>query len=457
MIQGQRKKKQGAGDPRNLKTPPKVQKLQTALHAKAKGEPEFRFYALYDKIYRADVLGFAYACCRANKGAAGVDGQTLEQVEAYGRDRWLEELAQDLKDSSYKVQAVKRVFIPKPQVGQRPLGIPCLRDRVAQTAAMLVLEPIFEADMPQEQYAYRRGKKATEAVEQVRRLLNQGRREVVDADLSAYFETIPHSELLKSVARRIVDKRVLRLLKMWMEAPIEAHGERGGKQRTTKYRDTRRGITQGAPISPLLANLYFRRLVMWWKKSGSERRLSAEIVNYSDDLVICCPKGRSAAALEALKHVAGRMKLTINEEKTRIASLPESQFDFLGYSFGRRYSRMTGRPYLGRWPSSKSSRRIRWKIHEATARNRLCLDAESMVTQLNRLLRGWAAYFKLGPVTAIYRSDDLHARNRLRRWLCQKHKIDCGRYTCFPDKALYDKLGLFSLSAYQHSLPWAKG
>ena len=333
----------------NLKTPPKVQKLQTALHAKAKGEPGFRFYALYDKIYRPDVLGFAYACCRANKGAAGVDGQTFEQVEAYGRDRWLGELAQDLKDGSYKAQAVKRVFIPKPQAGQRPLGIPCLRDRVAQTAAMLVLEPIFEADMPQEQYAYRRGRGASEAVNQVHRLVNQGRREVVDADFSAYFETLPHAELLKSAARRIVDKRVLRLLKMWMEAPIEERSDRGGgTTRTTANKDTRRGIPQGSPISPLLSNLYFRRLLMWWKRSGLERRLDARIVNYADDLVICCPRGRAQAALEALKHVAGRLKLTINEKKTCIASVPEGQFDFLGYSFGRRYSRKIGRPYIGR-------------------------------------------------------------------------------------------------------------
>ena len=234
----------------NLITPDSVQKLQTALHAKAKAEPEFRFYALYDKIYREDVLAYAYACCRANKGAAGVDGQTFEEVEAHGVERWLGELAQALREESYRPEAVRRVYIPKPNGKMRPLGIPPLRDRVCETAAMLVLEPIFEADLPSEQYAYRAGRNALDAVKEVHSLLNTGHREIIDADLSDYFGSIPHSELMKSVARRVVDRRVLHLLKMWLEAPVEETDERGRKKRTTQNRDSGRGIPQGSPITP---------------------------------------------------------------------------------------------------------------------------------------------------------------------------------------------------------------
>src|SRR6059058_3664110 len=210
----------------NLSTPISVQELQTALHAKAKAEPEYRFYTLYDKMYRKDVLEFAYRCCRANKGAAGVDAQTFQDIENYGRERWLGELAQALREESYRPEAIRRVFLLKPNGKLRPLGIPCLRDRVCQTAATLVLEPIFEADLPPEQYAYRAGKNALDAVKAVHRLLNTGHREVVDADLSAYFDRIPHQDLLTSVARRVVDRRVLRLIKMWLDAPVEETDKR---------------------------------------------------------------------------------------------------------------------------------------------------------------------------------------------------------------------------------------
>src|ERR1022692_606827 len=272
----------------SLSTPESVQKLQTALHDKAKGSPSFRFYALYDKVYRKDVLAFAYKCCKANGGAAGVDGQTFEDIEAYGEERWLDELAQELKNRTYQPLPVRRVYIPKPDGKQRPLGVPAIRDRAAEMAAVLVLEPIFEADLQPEQYAYRKDRSALDAVRHVHKLINTGHGEIVDADLSSYFDTLPHSELLKSVARRVVDGNMLHLIKMWLEAPVEETDERGNKRRSTKNRDEGRGSPQGSPISPLLSNLYMRRFVLGWKKLGHERRLKAYIVNYADDLVICC-------------------------------------------------------------------------------------------------------------------------------------------------------------------------
>jgi RNA-directed DNA polymerase len=217
----------------SLATPDTVQKLQTALHAKAKGSPTFRFYSLYDKLSRPDVLSHAYACCRANKGAAGVDGQTFEDIEAYDLERWLGELAEELQKRTYQPQAVHRVYIPKPNGKQRPLGIPTIRDRVAQTACVLILEPIFEADLQDEQHAYRPGRSGLDAVRKVHRLVNQGHTEVVDGDLSGYFDSIPHAELMQSVARRISDGAVLGLIKQWLTTAVEETDERGHTRRTS--------------------------------------------------------------------------------------------------------------------------------------------------------------------------------------------------------------------------------
>ena len=302
----------------NLSTPKSVQKLQTALHAKAKAEAGYRFYALYDKISREDVLAHAFAQCRSNKGAPGVDGQDFADIEAYGVERWLGELALALREESYQPDPIRRVFIPKANGKLRPLGISTVRDRVCMTATMLVLEPIFEADLPPEQYAYRPGRSAQQAVVKVEGLLFRGHPEVVDADLADYFGSIPHAELLKSVARRIVDRRVLHLIKMWLECPVEETDDRGRKTRTTEARDSRRGIPQGSPISPLLANLYMRRFVLGWKMLGLEQSLGSRIVTYADDLVILCKKGKADEALQQLRKIMSKLKLTVNEEKTRI-------------------------------------------------------------------------------------------------------------------------------------------
>jgi RNA-directed DNA polymerase len=244
----------------SLTPPPKVRKLQETLHAKAKGATSYRFYALYDKVYRADVLFYAYLCCQANQGAAGVDGQTFEAITEYGLMRWLDELAEELRKKSYCPQAVRRVYIPKPDGNQRPLGIPTIKDRVVQMAALVVLEPIFEADLQPEQVAYRQGRSALEAVTQVRALVKAGHTEVVDADLSGYFDSIPHAELMKSVSRRVSDRHLLGLIKRWLEAPVEESDARGRKQRTTRNKDEGRGTPQGAPITP---PTILRRLVSW--------------------------------------------------------------------------------------------------------------------------------------------------------------------------------------------------
>ena len=285
----------------HLATPKSVQKLQTALHAKAKAEAGYRFYALYDKISRDDILAHAYAQCRSNKGAPGVDGQDFADIEAYGVERWLAELALALRQETYRPEPIRRVFIPKANGKLRPLGISSVRDRVCMTAALLVLEPIFEADLPSEIYAYRAARNAQQAVVEVEELLFRGHPDVVDADLADYFGSIPHADLLKSVARRVVDRRVLHLIKMWLECPVEETDQRGRTTRTTEARDSRRGIPQGSPLSPLLANLYMRRFVLGWKKLGLEQSLGTRLVTYADDLVILCRRGSAETALHHLR------------------------------------------------------------------------------------------------------------------------------------------------------------
>ena len=421
----------------NLVTPPSVQKLQTALHAKAKDEPGRRFHALYDKVYREDVLRYAYRCCRANHGAPGVDGMRFEDIEACGVEPWLGELAKALKEKTYQAEAIRRVYIPKPNGKLRP-----------------VLGPIFEADLPPEQYAYRPDRNAHDAIQQVHSLLNTGHTRVVDADLAAYFDSIPHAELMKSVARRVVDRHVLHLIKMWLEVPVEETDDRGGTKRTTRHRDEKRGIPQGSPLSPLLANLYMRRFVLGWRRKGFDARLQARIVTYADDLVICC-KGSAAQALDAMRSLMTQIKLTVNEEKTRVCCLPSERFDFLGYTFGRCYSPRTGRAFLGTRPSRKSIRRVLERLHAETDRRTGLIETATIVQRLNRLLQGWAGYFCLGPVSKSYRALDRYTIRRLRRWLCHKHKVKSHGYTRFPDEYFYTQLGLVCLKPSTKTRPWA--
>ena len=438
----------------SLTTLTSVQKLQMALHAKAKESPDFRFYTLYDKVYRKDVLVYAYQRCKANGGAAGVDNQTFEDIEQYGVERWLDELAQELKSRTYQPQPVRRVYIPKPDGKQRPLGIPTIRDRVVETAAMSVLEPIFEADLQPEQYAYRANRSALDAVRHVHKLINTGHRKIVDADFSSYFDSVPHAELMRSVARRVVDGAMLHLIKMWLEAPVEETDERGNQRRSVRNRDEGRGTPQGAPISPLLSNLYMRRFVLGWKELGYEARWEAYIVNYADDLVICCRTG-AKQALDRIEKMMSKLKLTVNDSKTRVCSVPEEKFDFLGYTFGQCYSPKTGRAYLGTVPARKRVQRICGEIREMTGRSTTSLDPGTIVTKLNRTMCGWANYFCLGPVSTAYRAVDGYATMRLRQWLRTKHKLSGRANGMFPDTHLYGALGLVRLDKRTRNFPWA--
>ena len=437
-------------------TPPEtVQKLQNSLHAKAKGSPGYRFYALYDKVYRSDVLAHAYASCKSNKGAAGVDGQTFEDIEEYGLERWLGELRQVLKDKSYAPSAVRRVWIPKPDGKQRPLGIPTIKDRVAQMAAVLVLEPIFETDLLPEQYAYRSQRSALDAVSHVQSLLQSGHCQVVDADLSGYFDGIPHAELLKSLARRISDGAMMHMLKSWLCMAVEEEDKRGRKHRTTRNRDEGKGTPQGAPISPLLSNLYMRRFVLGWQSLGHQPRLKAFVVNYADDLVICC-RGSAQEALAAMREMMSRLKLTVNETKTRVCQVPQETFDFLGYTFGRLWSPRTGRPYLGVCPSRKRIQRLCDKVTQVTDRRDTSRSAAEVVADLNPKVQGWANYFSLGSVSKAYRIVDAHVGSRLRMWLNAKHRVPCAGNRRYVSPAEAWQMGLTQLRGRKGSLPWAK-
>jgi RNA-directed DNA polymerase len=338
----------------SLPTPSEtVEKLQTSLQTKAKAEPAFRFYALWDKVCRQDVLQEAYRRCRANAGAAGVDRETFDQIDAQGLDRWLEKLREELVSGCYVPKPLLRVWIPKSNGGQRPLGIPCISDRVVQMAAVLIIGPIFEADLLPQQYGFRPGLDAKMALRRVYWHVTQhGRREVVDADLRDYFTSIPHSPLVRSLSRRIADGRMLHVIKGWLTAPVVEVID-GRAVQTTEARRTKRGTPQGGVISPLLANLYFRRFLLAWHDHGHRDQLNAHVVNYADDFVICCRPGNAGEAMTRMTALMTRLGLEVNVTKTRIARLPEESFDFLGYTVGRFHGK-DGRPYFGTRPSRKA-------------------------------------------------------------------------------------------------------
>ena len=434
-----------------------VEKLQSSLQAKAKSERGFRFYSLWDKVFREDVLREAYRRSRANGGAPGVDGVDFEAIEAAGLERWLQALQEELRSKSYAPQPLLRVWIPKRNGGQRPLSIPTVRDRVVQTAVVLVLGPIFEADLAPQQYGFRPGRDAKMAVRTVYFHITQhGRREVVDADLSDYFATIPHGPMLRCVSRRVTDGQVLSIIKRWLTVPVWERAGRGAMRRTTEARDRKRGTPQGGTVSPLLANLYFRRFLLAWYGHGHARRLDAQVVNYADDLVICCRPGNGAEALAVMRRLMERLGLTVNDRKTRLARVPEESFDFLGYTVGRFYGH-NGRAFVGTEPSRKSLKRIIERIHDETTPRWNLETVEQRVAVLNALVRGWSGYFDQGRVIRAYRVIQKYTVRRLRRWMVRRQgKRGTTGYRTYPYEYLYETLGLYKLPESRAAVAKAK-
>jgi RNA-directed DNA polymerase len=405
---------------RGLATPEKIRNLQKKLYDKAKSEPDFRFYLLYDKVYRADILEHAYRLRRSQGGAAGVDGVTFESIEAAGAEDWLRSIATELREGSYEPQPVRRVMIPKASGGERPLGIPTVRDRVVQTAAMLVLEPIFEADFEDNAYGYRPKRSAQGAVQDVLTSLKRGQNHVVDADLSKYFDTIPHRELMQSVARRISDRKMLHLIKMWLKAPVEETDERGRKVRTGSKNV---GTPQGGVISPLLANIYIHRLLRAWIKFDLQRLLGSRIINYADDLVIVCRTAMGAQSAHAwLRKIVEKLGLRLNETKTCVRHAWTEACDFLGYTFGPVNCPRTGGKYISVQPTKKAIERVKQNVKSVLSpRNQDALP--EVIVRLNRSLNGWANYFSIGTLSKAYRAVDNYLYAQLRRFLGRRHKV----------------------------------
>src|ERR1035437_889519 len=395
----------------SLATPTMIRTLQRKLYRKAKAEPAFRFYLLYDKIYREDILRHAYALARANAGAPGTDGMSFAQIEASGLERWLAALREELVSKTYRPDPVRRVSIPKPDGGERPLGIPTIRDRVVQTAAKLVLEPIFEAD----------------------------------------FEDNAYGDLLKSVARRIVDRHVLRLIKLWLKAPIEERDDGDGTRRIGGGKSNMHGTPQGGVVSPLLANIYMNRFLKYWRLTGRGEAFCAHVVAYADDFVILS-RGRAAEALAWTKVVMTRLGLTLNEVKTSLKNARQERFDFLGYSFGPHRYKANGLWYLSASPSKKSVQRFKTKIGNLLVPGNNDPWPEVRDT-LNRSLLGWSNYFCHGTRRSAFRGVDRYVYERVRDFLARRHKV-AGRGTHrFSCDVVYGERGLLRLERLPLTAP----
>jgi RNA-directed DNA polymerase len=439
----------------SLETPEKIRTLQRKLYRKAKAEPAFRFYVLYDKICREDTLRHAYGLARSNAGAPGVDGVSFAQIEERGLEAWLAGLREELVLKTYRPDPVRRVMIPKPNGGgERALGIPTIRDRVIQTAAKLVLEPIFEADFEDNSYGYRPARGAVDAVKEVHRHICRGHTDVVDADLSRYFDSIPHDELLKSVARRIVDRHVLRLIKLWLKAPIEERDDDDGTRRMSGGKSNTRGTPQGGVASPMLANIYMNRFLKYWRLTGRGEAFRAHVIAYADDFVILS-RGCAAEALAWTKAVMTRLGLTLNEAKTSLKNARQERFDFLGYSFGPHRYKANGKWYLSASPSKKSMQRFKTKVGNLLVPGNNDPWSEVRDT-LNRSLSGWSNYFCYGTRRSAFRGVDRYVYERVRDFLARRHKV-AGRGTRrFSMEIVYGELGLLRLERLPLNAPaWA--
>ncbi len=429
----------------SLKTPNKISNLQRKLYYKAKQEEGFRFYALYDKIYRQDILEHAYRLVHANGGSPGIDGVSSRAIEDAGkRNQFLTKLAQQLESRSYTADAVKRVWIPKPDGSQRPLGIPTLRDRVAQMAVKLVIEPIFEADFCDNSYGFRPQKSAHEAVDSISDSLHYRYTHVIDADLSKYFDTIPHAKLMAVVAERIVDGAILEILQKWLKATVIEEDENGKRRTIGGGKGNRRGTPQGGVISPLLANLYLHLLDRIWERHDIEERYGARLVRYADDLVILC-RGDIRKPLALLKQILDRLGLTLNETKTHIVNAFEASFDFLGFSFQMRQSKKSRKWYPHTEPSKKSIQRIKDKAKSLTDRKLTLIPVDRLMGALNRSVHGWCNYFQYRNSSAALGEVKWYVEERVRTHLRKRHKIRCRGTGLrrFTSEILYQQYGLY--------------
>lgn len=410
-----------------LATPEKLQELQRALYQRAKQQPRFRFYALYDKVYRKDVLEHAYLLAKANGGAPGPDGKTFEEIEAGGRAELLEQLHEELKTKQYKPGAVRRVYIPKPNGKERPLGIPNIRDRVVQTAAKLVIEPIFEADFEDDSYGFRPKRSAHQALEAIEEALQQGMSWVLDADIEAYFDTIPHDRLMKTLAERIVDGAMLALLKSFLTAPIIDERSGGGPRRND------RGTPQGGVISPLLANVYLHLVDRNFRRKTEKGVLCGRLIRYADDLVIVTPRAPEQER-RWLENILDRLGLKLHPEKTQQLDARERAFDFLGHTLRWRYERKL---YLD--ISAKALNRIRAELRHHTRQVERGLP--EMVSALNPYIRGVRQYFHRVVRRRLAKLDRFVVE-RMARWWRRKHGRAAVSWWLVRGQAIWSEHGL---------------